>query len=75
MGFKLVFPELEMESSFNDYINEFKNSGEKIVPGFINQLDKDYKTRLNYVLSFQKKETCPSDLVTASSYFMINDFG
>lgn len=73
MNLKLVYPTLEMEPLYFDYIDEWKKSGETIVPGFADPSNKDYKTWLYHVLSMQKKETCPSDSVPADSYFMVNE--
>lgn len=75
MNLKLVHPTMEMEQSYFEYIDEWQKEGNDIHPHSINPLGRDYKTWLQETQVIQKQETCPPHLVTADTYFLINDAG
>jgi predicted acetyltransferase len=75
MNLKLIKPSLGMEEEYDNYINEWINTEESIIPYSSRLLGRDYKTWLEDTYKIQKKETCPPNLVPAHTYFLIKDSG
>jgi predicted acetyltransferase len=61
----------EMEEQYYDFINEWDNYGEAIVPYAARLLDMDYKSWLTHTCKIESKDTCPSNLVPAHTYFLV----
>jgi predicted acetyltransferase len=63
----------EMEEQYYDFINDWHNNDEAIVPYAARLLDMDYKTWLEYTYKFENKDTCPPNLVPAHTYFLTQE--
>lgn len=75
MNLTLAHPTLEMEQAYLDYIDEWRNAGEKVSPWSTDPQGKDYATWLEATRIIQKRETCPSNLVPADTYFLTDETG
>ena len=71
MKIELLRPTLEMEEMHYDFIIEWENAGENIVPYSARLLDMDYKTWLENTYNFE--ETCPEGFVPAHTLFLVED--
>jgi len=75
MNLRLAHPTMEMENAHRDYIEEWRNAGEKVSPWSADPQGMDYASWLGKTQSIQRKETCPPNLVTADTYFLMDDSG
>lgn len=75
MNVRLVEPTIEMEQEYYDYIGEWEKAGEDMTPFSVSLLGRDYKTWLEDTVLIKKSETCPSNLVPADTYFLVNELG
>ena len=73
MKVELIRANKEMEEQYHEFANEWKSNGEEITPYAARLLDMDYKTWLQYTNDIEKKETCPSHLVPANTYFLVSE--
>lgn len=73
MIFKLVKPDIEMEREYNDYINEWENSGEKIVPYASRRDGQDFKSLLNNWETDRTEKAYEKDFVPSTLYFLADD--
>ena len=73
MNLKLILPHPKMEAQFNEYIAEWKKSGEEMVPSSADPGGSDYATWLEEARAIQDIETCPPHLVPADTYFLIDE--
>lgn len=71
MKIELIRANEEMEELYYDFINEWENNGEAIVPYAVRLIDMDYKAWLEYTYKIENKDTCPSHLVPAHTYFLV----
>lgn len=75
MDIKLLKPTLEMEEEYCDFVEEWNQTGQSIVPYSARPLGRDYRTWLEDAAKIEKRETCPADLVPAHTYFLGNKDG
>ncbi|SCY56852.1 GNAT family N-acetyltransferase [Alkaliphilus peptidifermentans] len=73
MNLELQRASIEMEEKYYEFINEWKTNEEEIIPYAARLLDMDYKAWLDYTYKIENKDTCPSHLVPAHTYFLIDD--
>ena len=73
MKLELVKGTSEMEEQYYDFINDWKKSGEPIVPYSARLLDMDYKAWLDYTYKIETVDTCPKHLVPAYTYFLVKE--
>ncbi|MGF7058240.1 O-acetyl-ADP-ribose deacetylase [Brassicibacter mesophilus] len=73
MKLKLVKPNEEMEEQYYDFANEWEKCGEAIVPYSARLLDMSYKEWLDYTYKIKNQDTCPSNLVPAHTYFLVEE--
>ena len=73
MNLKLILPHPQMEAQFNEYVAEWKKSGEEMVPSSADPGGSDYATWLDEARAIQDIETCPPHLVPADTYFLIDE--
>lgn len=73
MTIKLKEPTYNIKELFNNYISEWQQSGEKIIPASIDPKGKDFKAWLDNCIAEKEIETCPLGLVPADTYFLIDD--
>lgn len=71
MKLELLRANNEMEEQYYDFINEWENCGEEIVPYAARLLDMDYKSWLEHTYKMENKDTCPAHLVPAHTYFLV----
>ncbi len=68
---KLVKINLELENAYYDFINEWESQGEEIIPFAARLLDRNFES---FVADTEQFETSvPEGLVTASTYFLIDE--
>lgn len=72
---KLVKPDKSMEQEYLDYINEWKEEGINIVPASTDIKDRTFDEWLEAIQDEEIKERCPIGLVTANTYFLVNETG
>ena len=68
---ELIRASYEMEEQYYDFANEWKEHNEEIVPYAARLLDMDYKSWLEHTYKIESKDTCPSHLVPAHTYFLV----
>lgn len=73
MNLELKRPTIDMEKEYFDFINEWKEYGQDIVPYSARLLDMDYKSWLENTYRYEKEETCLKDFVPAHTYFLVNE--
>ncbi|WP_238885299.1 GNAT family N-acetyltransferase [Clostridium sp. YIM B02551] len=73
MKLKLMRPNIDMQEEYFDFIKEWKEYGQDIVPYSARLLDMDYKEWLDKTYKYEKEETCLKDFVPAHTYFLINE--
>ena len=62
-----------MEEQHYDFINEWENKGEEIVPYSARLLDMSYEAWLDYTYKIENKDSCPPHLVPAHTYFLSDE--
>lgn len=70
---KLVKLTYDMEKEFYNYIKEWIDAKEKIVPASCNIEDFTYPEYMLSLKNFESIETCPAGLVPADTYFLVDD--
>ncbi len=75
MTTKLILPDSKIELQYWDYITEWKNSGDEIVPSSSDADDRDFATWLEDTRAIADIETCPTHLVPADTYFLVDETG
>lgn len=73
MKFELVRPTMEMEKKYNDFVKDWDNNKEPIVPYAARLLDMDYKAWLENTYLNESKETCSKNFVPAHTYFLVDE--
>jgi predicted acetyltransferase len=73
MKLELVKPSKEIEQQYYDFVSDWENNNEEIVPYAARLLDMDYDTWLRNTFLYENRETCPSTWVPASTYFLVNE--
>lgn len=68
---ELQRPDVTMKELYYDFANEWGNFNESIVPQSAKLLDMDYKSWLEHTYKVENKDTCPSHLVPAYTYFLV----
>lgn len=68
---ELIRANEEMEEQYYDFINEWTEHNEEIVPYAARLLDMDYKSWLEYTYKMEHKDTCLSNWVPAHTYFLV----
>lgn len=69
---KLVKPNKNMESEYWDYIKEWKDSKEKFFPSSVDPKELSYNELLEQLKKLENADSCPKDLVPASTYFLVD---
>lgn len=70
---KLTKLTYDMEKEFYDYIKEWNDAKEKIIPASCNMEDLTYPEYMISLKNFESIDTCPSGLVPADTYFLVDD--
>lgn len=60
----------EIKNYVQDFVGEFIENGEEVVPMSVKMAYYDYDKWLKHTAYFEKKETCPPDFVPAHTYFL-----
>jgi predicted acetyltransferase len=58
------------EKEYWDYIDEWKNHAEQIVPSSVNPRDRPFQQWLDDIIAMQKPETLPANRIVADTYFL-----
>lgn len=72
MNLRLVKPNITLKYQHYEFLKELSDKNEKIIPAAIDLKDMDYNKWLGYNLSFESEDTCPKDLVCATTYFLVD---
>jgi len=72
---RLVKPSEINESEFDEFINEFKNAGEDLIPYSLNKKDMDFQSYVTSLNNASLGKDIPEDWVPASTYFLLDDEG
>lgn len=75
MEYRLAEPSPEMEQAYIDYITEWENAGEEIVPYASRRDNSDFKHLLNRWKSEASDAVRAKGLVPATLYFLIDEGG
>jgi len=62
-----------LEEAFFEFIKEWEDNKEEIIPYAVRLLDMNYKEWLEYTNRIEKENTCPIHLVPAYTYFLIQN--
>ncbi len=73
MVFKLLKPTYDMEPRYDDYIREWEDLGEKIVPFASKRNDKSYKDLVNEWEQLATEKAYNLGLVPGTLYFLIGE--
>ena len=73
MSIKLIKPEITHKCFFFDYLKEWKEYNEEVIPFSLKGSDMEYDAWLDYTYKMEHRETCPGHLVPASTYFLLED--
>jgi predicted acetyltransferase len=73
MKLELIRATIEMEEQYYEFITDWQNNAEDIVPYAARLLDMDYKTWLQRTYLIENKDTCPPPLVSAHTYFLVQE--
>ena len=73
MNFKLEKPIIEMENEYNDYINEWEKSEEKIVPYAARREGQEFKDLLNNWKLDCTDKAYEKGFVPSTLYFLLGD--
>lgn len=73
MNIKLVKPTMEHEQAYWNFIAEWEECGERIIPAAVRPVGETYADWLKETAKFEKRETCPPQYVPAYTYFLINE--
>ena len=73
MELELLRATSEMEEQYYDFITDWQNNTEVIVPYAARLLDMDYKTWLQRTYIIENKDTCPMPIVPAHTYFLVQE--
>ncbi|SHH89369.1 GNAT family N-acetyltransferase [Clostridium grantii] len=73
MNLTLVRPTVKIEKLHKDFIKEWEDNKEEITPYAARLLDMNYEEWLDYTYKIENKDTCPSQWVSAHTYFLVLD--
>lgn len=69
----LVRPTLDLENEYLDLYNEWKESGENMVPWVISKNPSDFQAMVDFLQENEKGENLPEGWVPDSTYWLVND--
>jgi predicted acetyltransferase len=73
MIFKLVEPKLELENQYIDYISEWENKAEKIVPSGAKRNGRDYKDLVEEWKINKTEKAYEQGFVPSTLYFLVDE--
>jgi Predicted acetyltransferase len=73
MKLELIKPSIELEDAYYDFVNDWESNNEEITPYAARLLDMTYEKWLEHTYKIEDKNTCPSRLVPANTYFLIDE--
>ncbi|WP_113930059.1 GNAT family N-acetyltransferase [Bacillus sp. P14.5] len=68
----LIEPAIEFREQYLEFYNEWKESGENMVPWVISKDPFDFSTMLSFIENNSKGENLPAGWVPDSTYWLIN---
>jgi predicted acetyltransferase len=69
----LVKPTIELKSGYLSFYQEWKESGEDMIPWVISKDPKDFQGMIKFLLDSEKDENIPENWVPCSTYWLVND--
>lgn len=66
-------PSIDLKSQFLDFVKDWENNNEKIVPYSARLLDMNYEEWLDNTHKSENKETCLANFVPAHTYFLTSE--
>ncbi|CAM3727233.1 GNAT family N-acetyltransferase [Mesobacillus thioparans] len=72
-GVYLVKPNIELEEEYLDFYNEWKESGEDMIPWVISKDPADFAGMVQFLLDNEKGVNIPKGWVKDSTYWLVND--
>ncbi len=72
---QLIPPHKIDQKAFSDFINEFKNAGEKLVPVALDQKEMDFQTYIDRLADESSGKEIPENWVPSSTCFLVNKKG
>ncbi len=69
----LVRPNIELEEEYLDFYNEWKDSGEDMIPWVISKDPADFAGMVQFLLDNEKGVNIPKGWVKDSTYWLVND--
>jgi len=73
LKFELIKASNKLEEQYFEFANEWNEYGELIIPSSARLFDMDYSSWLECTYKLENKDTCPSNLVPAYTYFLIGE--
>jgi predicted acetyltransferase len=71
---KLIIPDIKYEKEFINFINDFKSTGEKLIPFILKFYKGNIIDYVNDLLNFSKGIGVPEGLIEHSTFWLKNDF-
>ncbi len=72
---QLIAPHKIDQRAFDEFINEFKNVGEKLVPVALDQKGMDFQTYIGRLADESSGKGIPENWVPSSTYFLVDKKG
>jgi predicted acetyltransferase len=69
----LTVPTMELESEYLSFYQEWKESGEDMVPWVIGKDPTDFQEMIRFLLDSEKGENLPKNRVPDTTFWLIND--
>ncbi|WP_242222272.1 GNAT family N-acetyltransferase [Bacillus cereus group sp. BfR-BA-01380] len=73
MNVSLVKPTLELQSEYLNFYQEWKDSGENMVPWVISKDPSDFRGMIQFLINSEKGENLPEGWVPDSTYWLITE--
>lgn len=71
----LAKPSEELRDAYFSFYEEWKNSGERIVPWVVEKDPSDFEAYLNYLREEESADNLPPGWVANSTYWLVNEEG
>lgn len=69
----LVKPSIEYQDEYLDFYEEWKSSGESIVPWVVSRDPSDFEGMIQFLLENENREHIPENWVPSSTYWLVSD--
>ncbi|WP_127532154.1 GNAT family N-acetyltransferase [Paenibacillus kobensis] len=72
---RLVKPAVDLQNEYMDFYQEWKDSGEDMVPWVISQDPSDFPAMVQFLFNNEKEENLPEGWVPDSTYWLVEGSG